>query len=56
MNLVARLEQYRSEQQKLAWQGTFQEYFDLVTANPRIVQLSHARVYDLLTAPASVRV
>jgi serine protein kinase len=50
MNLVARLEQYRSEQQKLGWQGSFKEYFELVSANPRVAQLAHARVYDLLVS------
>ena len=50
MNLVARLEQYRSEQQKLGWQGTFKEYFELVSANPRVAQLSHARIYDMLVS------
>ena len=49
MNLVARLEQYRAEQHKLAWQGTFKEYFDLVIANPAPARLSHARIYDMLT-------
>src|SRR5437773_4474092 len=48
MNLVARLEQYRAEQQKLNWQGPFQKYFDLVTADPDPARLSHARVYDVL--------
>jgi serine protein kinase len=51
MNLVARLEQYRSEQQRLTWQGTFQEYFEMACANPKITRLAHARVYDMLMAP-----
>jgi serine protein kinase len=50
MNLVARLEAYRAEEQQLAWRGTFREYFDLVLANPRIARLSHARVFDMLMA------
>ena len=48
MNLVARLEQFRAEQQKLSWQGTFKDYFELVTENPRIARLAHARIYDML--------
>jgi serine protein kinase len=48
MNLVARLEQFRAEQQKLAWEGTFQEYFDQVTSSPRLARLSHARVFDMI--------
>jgi serine protein kinase len=53
MNLVARLEAFRAEEQKLAWRGTFKDYFDMVVANPRIARLSHARVYDMLTAAGS---
>src|SRR5579884_3160509 len=48
MDLIHRLEQYRTEEQKLAWQGTFAQYFDLVVVNPQICQLSHARVYNML--------
>ena len=48
MDLIERLEQYRKEEQKLAWQGSFAQYFDLVAANPKIAQLSHARVYDMI--------
>jgi serine protein kinase len=50
MNLVARLEQFRAEERKLAWQGPFQDYFELVAANPAVTRLSHARVYDMITA------
>jgi len=48
MDLIHRLEQYRTEEQKLAWQGTFAQYFDLVLANPQVCQLSHARLYNML--------
>ena len=48
MDLIERLESYRKEEQKLAWQGTFSQYFDLVVANPKIAQLSHARLYVMI--------
>ncbi|HEX5416549.1 MAG TPA: protein prkA [Chloroflexota bacterium] len=48
MDLIHRLEQYRNEEQKLTWQGTFAQYFDLVVANPQISQLSHSRVYNMI--------
>jgi predicted Ser/Thr protein kinase len=48
MNIAARLEAFRAEEQQLAWQGTFGEYFEMVLANPAIARLSHARVYDML--------
>src|SRR5687767_5558763 len=50
MMLVEKLEQFRREESKLAWEGSFAEYFELVTRNPKIAQLSHARVYDMLVA------
>ncbi|MHB9092453.1 MAG: PrkA family serine protein kinase, partial [Chloroflexota bacterium] len=39
---------YRAEEQKLNWQGTFGEYFDLVTHNPKLARLSHARIYEMI--------
>ena len=48
--LVDRLETFRQEQRRLAWSGTFAEYFDIVTANPSIAQLAHARVYDMIVS------
>src|SRR5215210_8270091 len=52
-NLIERLEAFRAEEQKLAWRGTFHEYFEQVVANPSIARLSHARVYDMLMSRGS---
>jgi serine protein kinase len=49
MDLVSRLEEYRTIERKLAWQGTFRDYFDLVATSPRTARLSHGRVYDMLS-------
>jgi len=48
MDLVQKLQNYRAEQQKLLWEGTFKEYFDRVVERPAIAALSHARVYDMI--------
>lgn len=48
MDLLERLGAYRAEEQSLNWDGTFAEYFDLVTKNPKIAQLSHARLYSMI--------
>ena len=48
--LIARLEQYRREEEKLAWEGTFAQYFDLVVQNPKIARLAHERIYDMIMA------
>ena len=48
MNLKERLEQHRAEEQRLAWEGTFLEYFDIVKRNPAVADLAHARVYNMI--------
>ncbi len=48
MNLLERLERHRGEEQRLNWSGTFGDYFELAVANPRIAQLAHARIYQMI--------
>jgi len=50
MDLMQRLSEYRSEEGKLRWNGTFADYFELVKANPRLARLSHGRVFDMIMA------
>jgi serine protein kinase len=50
MDLVKRLEEYRDRERALTWEGTFKDYFELVTRQPSIAQLSHERVYNMITA------
>jgi serine protein kinase len=47
---MERLSQYRSEEAKLTWEGSFADYFDLVKKNPKIARLSHARIFDMIMA------
>ena len=49
-NISERLEDLRREHEALRWEGTFRDYFELVTQNPRIAQLSHARINDMVHA------
>lgn len=37
---------YRQEH----WQGTFQEYLDIVKANPKVTRTSYQRLYDMILA------
>src|SRR5579862_7694373 len=48
-NLSELLETHRRERERLAWEGTFRDYFELVLQNPEISKLSHARVCDMIT-------
>jgi serine protein kinase len=48
MSFLERLEAHRSEERRLAWSGRFADYFDLAVANPRLAQLAHARIYQMI--------
>ncbi|HEX5502873.1 MAG TPA: protein prkA [Thermomicrobiales bacterium] len=48
MDLLERLEEYRAEEAQLRWRGTFTEYFDLAVPSPRLTQLAHARIYQMI--------
>lgn len=41
-------EEFRQQADKLRWEGTFAEYLDVVKENPKVADLSHARVYDMV--------
>jgi serine protein kinase len=50
LNLSDLLETHRRERERLAWEGTFRDYFELVTQNSNSAKLSHARVCDMILA------
>ena len=49
-NISERLESLRRDRAALQWEGTFRDYFELVSQNPRVAQLSHARINDMIHA------
>ncbi|MGI8588785.1 MAG: PrkA family serine protein kinase [Chloroflexia bacterium] len=50
MDLIRKLEEFRAQEQALAWEGTFADYFEVVKQNPQAAQLSHARVFNMIMA------
>src|SRR3712207_4337315 len=50
MDLMQRLSEYRSEEEKLRWEGSFADYFELVKKTPRIARLGHGRIFDMIMA------
>lgn len=48
LDILKRISQYRSEEEKLAWSGTFAEYLELVRENPHLAMTAHARVYEMI--------
>ncbi|HEX8773305.1 MAG TPA: PrkA family serine protein kinase [Pyrinomonadaceae bacterium] len=47
-NISQRLEDLRRDREALRWEGSFRDYFEVVAQNPRIAQLSHARINDMI--------
>jgi serine protein kinase len=56
MSLTELLEAHRRERERLVWEGTFREYFELVTANARLSSLSHARICDMILAAGTEKI
>jgi serine protein kinase len=50
-NISDLLETHRRDRERLAWEGTFRDYFELITQNPNVSKLSHARACDMILAP-----
>src|SRR3954466_15051368 len=50
MDLIRKLEEYRVQEQALAWEGTFAEYFEIVKRNPAVAQLAHSRIFNMIMA------
>ncbi|MBI3650010.1 MAG: PrkA family serine protein kinase [Acidobacteria bacterium] len=48
MNLSELLEAHRRDRERLAWEGTFRDYFELVSQHPNLAKLSHARICEMI--------
>jgi len=56
LSLSDLLEAHRRERERLVWEGTFREYFELVTGSPRLAALSHARICDMILAAGTEKI
>ncbi|MBP6822583.1 MAG: protein prkA [Acidobacteria bacterium] len=56
MSLSELLEAHRRERERLVWEGSFRDYFELVTGNPRLSSLSHARICDMILASGTEKI
>jgi serine protein kinase len=48
MDFLRRLEEYRSLEKQIAWEGTFQDYLGIIKTKPCISQLAHSRIYHMI--------
>ena len=49
-DILKQAEEQRQTADKLQWEGTFKDYLDIVAKNPKVADLSHARMYDMISA------
>jgi len=47
-DFLKQVEEQRSNERALAWEGTFGDYLDLVAKQPKIADLAHARLYNMI--------
>ncbi|ANC75852.1 serine protein kinase [Fictibacillus halophilus] len=48
MDILSRIQLHREEEQRLAWEGTFAEYLDILRDRPFVAQSAHSRVYNMI--------
>jgi len=48
MDLLKRLEDYRNQERELNWEGTFADYFEIVSKKPEVARLYHASIYNMI--------
>jgi serine protein kinase len=48
MEILKKIGQYRFEQERLKWEGTFAEYLEIVKEKPWVAQSAHSRVYHMI--------
>ncbi|MBT2284691.1 PrkA family serine protein kinase [Paenibacillus polymyxa] len=48
MNIFERIAEHRAESDRLTWNGTFEDYIELLRENPTPAMTAHARVYEMI--------
>ncbi len=48
MDILKKIEQYREEEQRLKWEGTFADYLEIIKENPMVAQSAHSRVFNMI--------
>ncbi|MCK0470424.1 PrkA family serine protein kinase [Halalkalibacter sp. APA_J-10(15)] len=48
MSILRKIEDFREEEERLKWEGTFADYLNLLKEKPWIAQTAHSRVYNMI--------
>ncbi|MBI3327552.1 MAG: protein prkA [Nitrospinae bacterium] len=47
-DIFRKIEEHTKKYQVSCWEGTFRDYLPIVIQNPKLAQLAHARIYDMV--------
>ncbi len=48
MSILNKVRNYREEEKRLVWEGTFADYLEIVRERPEVAQTAHSRVYNMI--------
>ncbi|OIJ17065.1 protein prkA [Anaerobacillus alkalilacustris] len=48
MSILDRLKEFREEEKRLTWEGTFREYLEIIKEKPEVAQTAHSRIYNMI--------
>lgn len=48
MSILNKVRNYREEEKRLVWEGTFADYLEIVKERPEVAQTAHSRVYNMI--------
>ncbi|GAA0300219.1 serine protein kinase [Gracilibacillus halotolerans] len=48
MDILKKVEEYRTKQESLKWEGTFKEYLKMLEDRPYLAQSAHSRIYEMI--------
>ncbi|WP_376781211.1 MULTISPECIES: PrkA family serine protein kinase [Lysinibacillus] len=48
MNILDKVKNYREEENRLKWEGTFADYLSIIKERPEVAQTAHSRVYNMI--------
>lgn len=48
VDILRKIQEHREEELRLAWEGTFADYLEIVKERPYVAQTAHSRVYNMI--------
>ncbi|MFY4774058.1 PrkA family serine protein kinase [Metabacillus sp. RGM 3146] len=48
MDILKKIEQFREDEERLKWEGTFVDYLEILKESPWVAQSAHSRVYNMI--------